>query len=963
MRRFGFACCLVAAAAAGARAQGDVITPSLDWRRVETRHFTVLYPAAASAWTLAMASRVDGAYDAVSALVGNAPAERVTLIVEDPNNLSNGFALPFLNGPVIFFWPTPPDPYAGIAGNAGWAEVLSVHEYAHIAHLARPSRDPGASRWLMKWTTEIGPVAANAPRWAIEGYATYVEGRITGAGRPHSAARAAVLREWALAGRLPPYAQLDGDSRFLGGGMAYLVGSAFLEWLVARPGQSDSSLPHVWRRMTARVPRGFDESFAGVFGAPPEELYGRFTAEITARAIALERALAVDSALLGAGAPRTLQRLDWFTGAPALSPNDSLLAVTRASPLSPATVVLWPSHPRSDSLAAARRAREQKLDPLDVPGVAWRPAPLPVEKARYPQGGAPFDAPRWLPDGRQLLLTRNTGPGDGLVRRDLFLWAPLDGSVRRVTRAGGIRHADAMPDGAHAIADRCVEGICGLVRVDLASGALTPLVAGTPLVSYSLPRVSPDGRTIAASRHDGSGWRVVLVDAATGAVRVAGPHDGADRYDAAWRADGRRLVLVSEAGGVPNLEEVDAATGAARALTRVTSAVRAPEPRADDGGVYFLRLHARGLDVDRVAADSVPPLPPVPAAASSAGLAPVALAPPVPGDSFATIALAPEPYGNGPRTLRVLPGGVYGAEGSSVGLMVSGLDPVGKLTWMLQGYAATAGSWQGASAAAAYRGWPTTLRVEALYSEDLPSRQWGFAAPASLDATLAGGVVDADLTRDYVTVRHAVTIGAALTSFRGDTGSTGDRSLGWIEYRGRFIQNVRAVRVTEDLSLAGAAGSTLGERWTRGLASLTFSASTGDLALEVGGSYGKMDNASASFEQFSLGGSSPPFFESALYGQRVEMLAMPAGIQVGSQVATVTVALPFMGVRPYYWSGSAAPQLDYWERVIGIESGYSTDGIWFARLPGLRLLGGVGYAFSGSWRYKTRFYLAATFRP
>ena len=945
-----------------ARAQDEVVSPSLEWKTVETKHFVVHYPATAEPWTLDMASRLDGAYVAVSALVGNALTERVTVIVEDPNNAANGFALPFLNAPLVFFWPTPADPYGGLGGAVGWGELLSVHEFAHIAHLTRPSRNPNDAR-LARWSTELGPVAVNAPRWAIEGYATYVEGKITGAGRPHSAARAAVLREWALAGALPTYDQLDGDPRYLGGNMAYLVGSAYLEWLVARPGQNDSSLPHLWRRMSARRERSFSDAFAGVFGAPPNELYGRFSAEITARAVALEHALTLDSSQLGAGAPRTVQRLMWNTGGPALSPNDSLLALTRSSPIQAPVVEIWPSHARRDTLAAQRRAKMAKLDPLDVPGVAWQPAPLPVEKARYPQGGASFAAPRWMPDGTHLLLTRNTGPGNGQTRRELFLWAPLAGSVRRVTHAGGILGADAMPDGESAIADRCVDGICSLVRVDLATGGLTPVIAGAPRVVYQRPRVSPDGRTIAASRHASDGWRVVLIDIKSGAVRVAGPDDGADRYDGAWRADGRHLVVVSEAGGVPNLEEIDAATGATRALTRVASAVRAPEPRADDGGVYFLRLHARGLDLDRVAADSVPPLPPVSALAISPAFAPVALDPPVRADTFPVTALSPRPYGLGPRNWRVLPAGVYAAEGSSVGLMASTMDPVGKLTMMAQGLLGTPGSWQGGALGAAWRGWPVELRSELFYSENAPSRQWGFAAPASLDATMAGGVVAARLARDLVTTEHAVTLGLSIASFRGDSAASSTRSLGYLEYRGLFVQSVHTTRTSAELAVKGAAGSTAGAHWTRGLAALTLTARNERGGLEVSGSYGRLDNAAAQFEQFSLGGTAPPFFETALYAPRIEMPALPAGVGVGKQVATFAAALPFMGLRPYYWSGSTTAHLDYWERVVGLESEYSTDGIWFARLPGLRVLGGVGYAYSGSWRYKTRFYFAATFRP
>jgi len=953
---------LLAALAGAARAQDQLTTPSLEWRTVQTEHFVIHYPARAAAWTLDVASRIDAAYDAVSALVGYAPPRRVTLMVADPNNLPNGFALPFLDGPVVFFWPTPPDPYGGLGGSASWGTLLSVHEYAHIAHLTRPSRSP-TERFLLAWSAELGPVAIGSPRWAIEGYATYVEGRITGAGRPHSAARAAVLREWALSGALPPYDELDGSGRYLGGSMAYLVGSAFLEWLVARPGQSDSSLPHVWRRMSARTRRSFDQAFAGVFGAPPSELYGRFTAEITARAFEIERAIATDSSALGAGTPRVVQRFLWTTGSPALSPDDSLLAVLRASPTVPPVVHVWRTHRPPDTSAAARLARARKRDPLDVPGIAWRPAPLPEAAARYPEGGAPFDAPRWTRDGASLLLTRETGPGDGVIRRDLFAWTPATGAVRRITHAGGIRHADPMPDGKSAIADQCVDGICSLVRVDLASGAVAPFVTGAPRVVYERPRVSPDGRTVAASRQSKDGWQVVLIDVATGRVRVAGPDDGAARYDAAWRADGRHLVLVSEAGGIPNVEEVDVSTGAARALTRVAGAVRAPEPETRGDGVYFLRLHARGLDLDRVAADSVPVLPPVPAVASSPTLAPVAFEPPVPRDTFATIALSPHAYGLGPRAWRVLGAGVYAAEGASVGLMAGTMDPVGKLTAMAQGYLATRGSWQGASLGAGWRGWPVVLRAEAFYSEDDPSKQWGFAAPTALDATLGGAVLSASLTREHVTNRQAIAFGASLASIRGDTGASGTRALGFARYDGSFTQSIRVATLREDITISGAAGTTYGERWARGLAALTLWGGYGDIGIEARGSYGRVDDARASFEQFSLGGTAPPFFERELYAQRIAIPAVPAGVSVGQQLETFSVALPFQWLRPYFWAGSTSPHFDFWEQVVGLEASVSSDGIWYARLPGFRVLGGVGYALAGAWKYQARVYLETTFHP
>lgn len=952
---------LLTVLAGGIHAQFDLVTPSLEWRTVETKHFVIHYPARAEAWTLDMASRIDSAYGEVSALVGFAPPQRVTLLVEDPNNIPNGFALPFLDGPVMFFWPTPAGPYGGLGGPASWGTLLSVHEYAHIAHLTRPSRNP-AERFLEAWTDELGPVAAASPRWAVEGYATFVEGRLTGAGRPHSAARAAILREWALSGALPTYGELDGSGRYLGGDMAYLVGSAYLEWLVARPGQSDSSLPHVWRRMSARTRRSFDDAFAGVFGAPPAELYGRFTAEITERAFAIEKAMALDSAS-AASATRTVQRLMWNTGSPALSANDSLVAVLRSSPSAPAIVNVWRAHAPPDTTATARIAREKQRDPLDVPGIPWKPAPLPLVAERGPQGGASFDAPRWMRDGASLLVTRATGPGDGVTRRDLFLWTPETGSVRRITHAGGIRNADALPDGKSAIADQCLDGVCSLVRVDLATGSITTLVTGSPRVVYERPRVSPDGAHVVASRHSPQGWRVVLTAIDGTGERVIGPTDGAERYDAAWRADGRHVVLVSEQGGIPNLEDVDVNTGSARALTRVIGAVRAPEPESQGDAVYYLRLHARGLDLDAVNMSAVPALDPVPSAASADSLAPVAFQHPVRADSFPAVSLTPHAYGLGPRSWRLLGAGTYAAEGASVGLMASTMDPVGKLTAMAQGYVATRGTWQGASLGAAWRGWPVVLRAEAFYSEDKPSLQWGFAAPASLDATMAGGVISARLVRDHLTDRQAAALGTALSSFRGDTGRSGTRALAFANYDGSFTQSANELLFREDLSVSGALGTTLGEHWARGVAALRLYGGSRAFGLEVRGSYGRVDNANAGFEQLNIGGTAPPFFERELYAQRLALPAVPAGVSVGQHIETISAALPFQWLRPYFWAGSTSPNFDAWQQVVGLEASLSSDGIWYARLPGFRVLGGVGYAVAGAWRHEARVYLETTFHP
>src|SRR5688572_29527564 len=100
--------------------------------------------------------------------------------------------------------------------------MLATHELAHVAHLTRPSRNFWQRTFWGMLPASIGPIARRSPRWAYEGYATVLEGQITGSGRPNGAWRPAVLRQWAIEGRLPSYGALSGSPTYRGNDFPYL---------------------------------------------------------------------------------------------------------------------------------------------------------------------------------------------------------------------------------------------------------------------------------------------------------------------------------------------------------------------------------------------------------------------------------------------------------------------------------------------------------------------------------------------------------------------------------------------------------------------------------------------------------------------------------------------------------------------------------------------------------------------
>ncbi|HYL05700.1 MAG TPA: hypothetical protein VE075_06655 [Thermoanaerobaculia bacterium] len=994
------------AAAAGA-SESTEQGPEAPWRTLVTPHYRVHFPAPFAAWAQRAAGELEAVRERAIAEIGFAPADVVDVVVSDPQADANGEALPLRGWPRLVLWTSPPPPDSEIGYYRDWIEDLLAHEEAHLVHLLRPSRSP-----LLAHLLPVSPIAL-APRWVVEGYATVIEGRLTGAGRPNGDLRAAILRRWAQGGHLPTYAHLASDSHsWRGTSMAYLVGSAFLEWLEQRAGPG--SLRKLWARMTARNGRGFDEAFAGIWENSPESLYDRFRAELTWRAMEAERRVqAVGPLAVREGA--LWQSLTWTTGAPAVSPDGARIALVRRSRERPAELVIWATAP---DVEAERRwqeaqARQQARDPQDVPAVRTRPLPRkPLYTWAAAEGGDPA-MPRFLPGGKSLLVVRTLPDGHGFLHPDLFEWRPETGEMRRITWQADLRDPDPSPDGSWAVAVRDRFGLSQLVTVDLASGEARALTAASLDRIYDRPRLAPDGGRVAFGLHAGGTWKLAVLELGPG--RAAGveselaPPAGGAASSPAWSPDGRTLYAVVGRGGFIDLyafaapqaglppavqQSLDTGVKGAvpepplavlrhgcevlrpgcdgcrgcRALTRTQGGAFAPAPTPDGKAVFYLSLEPDGLDLRRL--DLAAHRGPLPEVVAPSELAPaVRPAPPSPPPQPQpppAPGAGSRPYGAGRQELLPLVGGGAGNAGGTLEVGVRSGDLIGRLDLLALAAIGSAGAPRGGALAAGFRGLPVDLSLHAFDVRELPSRQAG----APLDLERRGLEAAAEWRRQAAGER--LRLRASLLWQRLDAQGTPGAQEGLAAADGAFRLSRRyglwRFDSSLDARLAAGRTGTGGGTWARYGGEAGLAVHRRDLRLALGWRRDGSQRVVRAFDLYQLGGPASSLLPAAALAARIVSPALPAAVLLGAEheeeraeLEVGPLPLPLFYERHRLWGGLLLRPAEV--TLAGLEYRVSTRPVPLVRLPAVELRTGVARVFSDPLPDRNRWWLTTVWRP
>jgi Tol biopolymer transport system component len=418
-----------------------------------------------------------------------------------------------------------------LAGSIAETDHVIGHELVHAFQFDVSSSAPAGHGGL--------PAALRLPLWFIEGMAEFVS---LGPDDPNTALW---MRDAVLKGDVPSIRQLDNPKYF-----PYRFGQAFWAYVTGRFGDQI-----IGRLMNAAARAGnWQGAIESTLGIPVDTLSAEWKEALT-----LAYGSASQHADSAAAFGQPLLSLTRGGGrinlSPVLSPDGSKVAFL--SERGQFSIELYVADVASGAL---RRLTESVLDP-HLQSIEF------IESA----GSWNADGRRFIysgvSKGHAVLEIVDASSGDQLREIDL----PTIGEAFNPSWA---------PDGRQIAFSGSIDGQSDLFIYDLESGTLRRVTHD--LFAELQPTWSPDGQTIAlvsdrftldSTLLQGSGYRLALLDVASGQLRPVSTFDRGKQINPQWSPDGQVLYFIADPDGVSNVYRVSLSNHAVSRLTNVRTGV------------------------------------------------------------------------------------------------------------------------------------------------------------------------------------------------------------------------------------------------------------------------------------------------------------------------------------------------------------------------------------------------------
>lgn len=539
-------------------AQEEFYHPELEWRTIETPHFYVNYHEGAERTARVVAKVAEDVYTPVTSLYHHEPDTKVSFIIKDYDDYSNGAAYFYDNK--VEIWASALD--FDLRGTHNWLRNVVTHEFTHIIQMQTAMkftrRVPAIYlQWLgyeSERRTDVlygypniivsYPISGfNVPSWFAEGVAQYNRHELMY--DFWDAHRDMILRMYALDDNMLTWNEMSVFGKTsLGNESSYNAGFAFVHYLGTKYG--DEKLREISENLSSLATVTIDGAIERALGKPGGEIYDEWRKEL--RSSYRERTASVrDNLDTGV----TIAKIGFGNFYPEFSPDGRTIA--------------YVSNKESDYFY---------LSSVYLYDVAAKKEKLLKDLVR--------STVSWSNDGRKIYyskLSRRNPHWSNVY--DVYVYDIAREEETRLTH--GLRGycPAASPDGKAITFAAEEDGTVNLFLMDTLGGSVRQITHYQDGEQVYSPKWSPDGSQIIYDYSIKDGRDIAVIPSGGGEPEflIRTPDD---ERNAVFTPDGKSVIYASDRTGIFNLYRYDLATKESRQITNVL------------GGAFMPTVNSRG---------------------------------------------------------------------------------------------------------------------------------------------------------------------------------------------------------------------------------------------------------------------------------------------------------------------------------------------------------------------------------